>query len=134
MRITLDENSEPITFTGSCDIFVVDQWNHWSCPDDQTCTDLTSDDISSDVCSSQQNVESGTHNCFAHGSHGAWCGTDSDGNLTPAQCDQVWGWIHKVEVRDSSLVYEYAQWTMIVMAEPSDAPTGIFSMYNLKDC
>ena len=127
-RLTINENTEDITFTGSCDIFVVDQWNHFSCPSGQTCLDITSDDISSDLCNND-NVESGTgHNCFAHGTHGAWCGTDGNGNAAVATCEQPFKYVHKIQVRDGTFVYSYAAWTMLVMTKPSDqVDQGIFS-------
>ena len=114
--MTINENTDDITFTGSCDVFVVDQWGHFDCPSGQTCLELTRDDISSDLCDSQDNVETGTgHNCFAHGTHTAWCGVDDNGNAEPATCDQPFKFIHKIKVRDSSFIYSYTQWTMIVM-------------------
>ena len=115
IRLTVNENTDDITFTGSCDIFIVDQANLFNCPYGETCSDLTSNDISPDICKENDNVVRGTHNCFAHGYHHAWCGVDSNGNAAVAECDQPFKYVHKIEVRDNSFTYSYAPGTMIVM-------------------
>ena len=118
-RLTINENTDDITFTGSCDIFVVDQSNQFSCPSGQTCLDLTSDDISPEICTAKDNVVRGTHNCFGHGYHHAWCGVDGNGNAAVAECDQPFKYVHKIEVRESTFIYSYAKWTMVVMTSPA---------------
>ena len=91
----------------------------WGCPYGETCSDLTSDDISPDICNENDNVVRGTHNCFAHGYHHAWCGVDGNGNAAVAECDQPFKYVHKIEVRDTTFVYSYAPWTMLVMTNPA---------------
>ena len=114
-RLTINENSDAVTFTGICDVFVVAQSDNVDCTSIENCMDLTSDDISPDICNENDNVVRGTHNCFAHGYHHAWCGVDSNGNADVAECDQPFKYVHKIEVRYSSFTYSYAPGTMIVM-------------------
>ena len=116
IRLTINENSDDITFTGICDVLVVAQADNFDCSSVGNCMDLTSDDISPDICNVEGgNVVRGTHNCFAWGYHHAWCGIDSNGNAAVAECDQPFRHVHKIEVQDAPYVYEYTQWTMVVM-------------------
>ena len=119
-RIAVNENTDDITFTGSCDIFVASMEQKFDCFSTPAwCMDLTSDDISPDICEESQtvggNVVRGSHNCFSFGYHHAWCGVDSTGNAAVAECDIPFQHVSKIEVRNSPYVFKYTQATMLVM-------------------
>ena len=114
--IALNENTDDISFAGSCDILIPSINDNFDCASVETCLDLTSDEISSDICFGKDNVVRGSnHNCFSIGFHHAWCGIDSNGNAAVAECDIPFQYVHKIEVRNSPFVYEYVQGTTIVM-------------------